>query len=133
MNDFLAGHFPVEINGKPVEGSIDRVKFLRRTLRNSVVVDNHDLEPLPAAAATRNADGPSWHHDLHRVAVAHDIHDDILACRAVHGLASQIGHAEDALTVVADDFVTRLQAGGLSRRAVDNARNADGGGAVIRG
>jgi len=46
--DFLAGHFPVKIDGIPVEGTIDRVNFLRRTLRSSVVVDNQDLELLPA-------------------------------------------------------------------------------------
>jgi len=31
-----------------VEGSVDRVNFLRRTLRSSVVVDKQDLELLPA-------------------------------------------------------------------------------------
>jgi hypothetical protein len=46
--DFLADHFPVKIDGKLVEGSVDRVNFLRRTLRASVVVDNQDLELLPA-------------------------------------------------------------------------------------
>jgi len=46
--EFLADHFPVKIDGEPVEGSIDRVNFLRRTLRMSVVVDNQDLELLPA-------------------------------------------------------------------------------------
>ena len=46
--DFLDGHFPVTIDGEPVEGSIDRVNFLRRTLRSSTVVDNQDLELLPA-------------------------------------------------------------------------------------
>jgi hypothetical protein len=45
---YLADHFPVKIDGEPVEGSIDRVNFLRRTLRNSVVVDNQDLDLLPA-------------------------------------------------------------------------------------
>jgi hypothetical protein len=45
---FLADHFPVKIDGQAVEGSIDRVNFLRRTLRNSVVVDNQDLDLLPA-------------------------------------------------------------------------------------
>ena len=45
---FLAGHFPVTIDGKPVEGTVDRVNFLKRTLRSSVVVDNQDLELLPA-------------------------------------------------------------------------------------
>ncbi len=44
--DFLADHFPVTIDGVPVEGSIDRVNFLRRTLRSSVVVDNQDLDLL---------------------------------------------------------------------------------------
>jgi hypothetical protein len=45
---FLADHFPVKIDGEPVEGTVDRVNFLRRTLRSSVVVDNQDLELLPA-------------------------------------------------------------------------------------
>ena len=46
--DFLAAHFPVKIDGVPVKGTVDRVNFLRRTLRSSVVVDNQDLELLPA-------------------------------------------------------------------------------------
>ncbi len=46
--DFLSSHFPVKIDGEPVEGNVDRVNFLRRTLRSSVVVDNQDLELLPA-------------------------------------------------------------------------------------
>ena len=46
--EFLAGHFPVKIDGETVEGTIDRVNFLRRTLRSSVVVDNQDLDLLPA-------------------------------------------------------------------------------------
>jgi hypothetical protein len=46
--EFLAGHFPVKIDGVAAQGSVDRVNFLRRTLRNSVVVDNQDLELLPA-------------------------------------------------------------------------------------
>ena len=46
--DFLADHFPVKIDGEPVEGTVDRVNFLRRTLRSSVVVDKQDLELLPA-------------------------------------------------------------------------------------
>ncbi len=46
--EFLAGHFPVKIDGTPVEGTIDRVNFLRRTLRSSVVVDNQDLDLLSA-------------------------------------------------------------------------------------
>jgi len=46
--EFLSGHFPVKIDGEPVEGTVDRVNFLRRTLRSSVVVDKQDLELLPA-------------------------------------------------------------------------------------
>jgi len=46
--EFLSGHFPVKIDGEPVEGTIDRVNFLKRTLQSSVVVDNQDLELLPA-------------------------------------------------------------------------------------
>ena len=46
--EFLSGHFPVKIDGKPVEGTVDRVNFLKRTLRSSVVVDKQDLELLPA-------------------------------------------------------------------------------------
>ncbi|MGI9344195.1 MAG: hypothetical protein ACR2QV_15290 [Gammaproteobacteria bacterium] len=46
--EFLADHFPVKIDGEPVEGQIDRVNFLKRTLRSSVVVNNQDLELLPA-------------------------------------------------------------------------------------
>jgi len=46
--EFLSGHFPVKIDGQPVEGTVDRVNFLKRTLRSSIVVDNQDLELLPA-------------------------------------------------------------------------------------
>jgi hypothetical protein len=46
--EFLSGHFPVQIDGIPVEGTIDRVNFLRRTLRSSAVVDNQDLDLLSA-------------------------------------------------------------------------------------
>jgi len=45
---FLGDHFPVKIDGEPVEGTVDRANFLKRTLRSSVVVDNQDLELLPA-------------------------------------------------------------------------------------
>ncbi len=44
--EFLSDHFPVTIDGEPVEGQVDRVNFLKRTLRSSVVVDNQDLELL---------------------------------------------------------------------------------------
>ena len=46
--EFLDGHFPVKIDGEAVKGTIDRVNFLRRTLRSSVVVDNQDLNLLSA-------------------------------------------------------------------------------------
>jgi len=46
--EFLSSHFPLKIDGEPVEGTIDRVNFLKRTLRSSVVVDKQDLELLPA-------------------------------------------------------------------------------------
>ncbi len=46
--EFLADHFPVKIDGVPVTGVVDRVNFLRRTLRSSVVVDKQDLDLLPA-------------------------------------------------------------------------------------
>ena len=46
--DFLDGHFALSIDGKAVEGTIDRVNFLQRTLRSSVVVDNQDIDLLPA-------------------------------------------------------------------------------------
>jgi hypothetical protein len=42
--EFLSGHFPVTIDGVPVEGTIDRVNFLKRSLRSSIVVDNQDLD-----------------------------------------------------------------------------------------
>jgi len=46
--DFLENHFPLRIDGEPVEMTIDRVNFLRRTLRNSTVVDRQDIDVLPA-------------------------------------------------------------------------------------
>ena len=45
---FLDDYFPVTIDGQAVEGTVDRVNFLKRTLRSSVVVDNQDIELLPA-------------------------------------------------------------------------------------
>jgi hypothetical protein len=42
--EFLSGHFPVTIDGVPVKGTIDRVNFLKRSLRSSIVVDNQDLD-----------------------------------------------------------------------------------------
>lgn len=46
--EFLEGKFLVQIDGVPVEGTIDRVNFLERTLRSSVVVDKQDIALLPA-------------------------------------------------------------------------------------
>jgi hypothetical protein len=46
--EFLAGHFPVTIDGVKVEGSVDRVNFLQRTLKSSTVVSGQDLDLLPA-------------------------------------------------------------------------------------
>ncbi len=41
---FLSDHFPVTIDGVAVEGTVDRVNFLKRTLRSSIVVDGQDLD-----------------------------------------------------------------------------------------
>lgn len=46
--EFLEPHFKVTIDGEPVEGTLDRINFLRRTLRNSTVIDQQDLKLLPA-------------------------------------------------------------------------------------
>jgi len=46
--EFLEDHFAVKIDGEAAEGNLDRVNFLRRTLRSSVVVDNQDLDLLSA-------------------------------------------------------------------------------------
>jgi hypothetical protein len=46
--EFLADHFPVTIDGVEVEGSVDRVNFLHRTLKSSTVVSGQDLKLLPA-------------------------------------------------------------------------------------
>jgi hypothetical protein len=45
---FLEDHFPVRIDGEPAEGALDRINFLRRTLKSSTVIDGQDLELLPA-------------------------------------------------------------------------------------
>ena len=45
---FLEDKFPVSIDGQTVEGAIDRVNFLERTLRSSVVVDGRHIDLLPA-------------------------------------------------------------------------------------
>jgi hypothetical protein len=47
--EYLDDHFQVMIDGQPVEGIIDRVNFLQRTLRSSVVVDGQDIDLLPAS------------------------------------------------------------------------------------
>jgi hypothetical protein len=46
--EFLEPHFKVKIDGVPVEGTLDRVNFLRRTLTASTVIDNQDIDLLPA-------------------------------------------------------------------------------------
>ena len=46
--EFLEPHFKVRIDGVAVEGELDRVNFLRRTLKSSTVVDNQEIELLPA-------------------------------------------------------------------------------------
>lgn len=47
--DYLDNRFKVTIDGKPAEGTIDRVNFLQRTLRSSVVVDGQNIDLLPAS------------------------------------------------------------------------------------
>ncbi len=44
--EFLEPHFKVEIDGEPVEGIVDRVNFLRRTLKSSTVIDRQDIDLL---------------------------------------------------------------------------------------
>ncbi|MFC1688068.1 hypothetical protein ACFL07_00225 [Pseudomonadota bacterium] len=46
--EFLKPHFPVSIDGERVEGTVDRVNFLRRTLRSSTVVDGQEIDLNPA-------------------------------------------------------------------------------------
>lgn len=46
--EFLEPHFPVSIDGERVEGTVDRVNFLRRTLRSSTVVDGQEIDLNPA-------------------------------------------------------------------------------------
>ena len=46
--EYLAEYFPLTIDGQPVEGTVDRVNFLDRSLRSSVVVDGQDIDLLPA-------------------------------------------------------------------------------------
>jgi hypothetical protein len=46
--EFLEGKFPVSIDGQTVEGTLDRINFLDRTLRSSVVVDGSEIDLLPA-------------------------------------------------------------------------------------
>jgi hypothetical protein len=47
--EYLDSHFDVLIDGQAVEGTIDRVNFLQRTLRSSVVVDGQNIDLLPAS------------------------------------------------------------------------------------
>jgi hypothetical protein len=46
--EFLEPHFKVKIDGVPVEGELDRINFLRRTLKSSTVIDRQDIPLLPA-------------------------------------------------------------------------------------
>lgn len=46
--NFLADYFPVSIDGVKVEGRVDRVNFLQRTLKSSTVISGQDLDLLPA-------------------------------------------------------------------------------------
>ncbi len=48
--EFLAGHQNVTIDGQPAVPTLDRINFLRRTLRNSTVID--PPEDLDAISAT---------------------------------------------------------------------------------
>jgi hypothetical protein len=45
---FLEEYFPVRIDGEPAEGALDRINFLRRTLKSSNVIDGQDIDLLPA-------------------------------------------------------------------------------------
>ena len=47
--EYLDKHFDVSIDGQAVEGTVDRVNFLQRTLRSSIVVDGQDIDLLPAS------------------------------------------------------------------------------------
>lgn len=47
--DFLDKHFDVSIDGQAVKGTVDRVNFLQRTLRSSIVVDGQNIDLLPAS------------------------------------------------------------------------------------
>lgn len=46
--EFMEPHFKVKIDGVPVSGTLDRINFLRRTLKSSTVVDGQDIPLLPA-------------------------------------------------------------------------------------
>lgn len=45
---YLEQYFQLTIDGQAVEATLDRVNFLARTLRSSVVVDGQDIPLLPA-------------------------------------------------------------------------------------
>jgi hypothetical protein len=45
---FLEDRFPVRIDGEQAAGTLDRVNFLRRTLKSSNVIDGQDVDLLPA-------------------------------------------------------------------------------------
>jgi hypothetical protein len=47
--EYLEDHFAVSIDGQAVEGTVDRVNFLQRTLRSSIVMDGQDIDLLPAS------------------------------------------------------------------------------------
>jgi hypothetical protein len=47
--EYLDEHFKVSIDGKPVEGTVNRVNFLQRSLRSSIVIDGQNIDLLPAS------------------------------------------------------------------------------------
>ena len=47
--EFLAGHTPVQIDGRHVDGTLDRVHFIKRTLRTSGVVEPGEDIPINTA------------------------------------------------------------------------------------
>jgi len=46
--DYIGQFFPMTIDGELVEAEVDRVNFLERTLRSSIVVDGQNIALLPA-------------------------------------------------------------------------------------
>lgn len=55
VGKFLEGRCPVSVDGKPVQGQLDRIHFVRRSLRQTSVISEDDDAEIPVVSATIGA------------------------------------------------------------------------------